>query len=308
MGGSRSENLGSWRLIGAIVVAAAWLLAACEVTPGDGGSEGVGAPDSAEILGTSEVSEREAEGPDAFDETIDERIDETIDESEAPEPYDPDCHWDCFGHNECHDGVVTTWAHVPVPCEYYDGECPHEVSYTCERGCRTDTDTVYEPYYLDPKEMCEEGRPKHAGDPCAVAADCEPQVAEVDGQGHVTNVYLRCDEATGTCVAREPPVVEDWLAPCGIAAPLGSSEGYEYGFVTTDACSGGVCLINEEETCVRQGCTIRCDTDDDCPPGSTCQRDYPDWTESLGAWTTSTWADVCKPGQPNNTSVGLSCP
>ena len=232
----------------------------------------------------------------------DDRGRDVNDDGEA-ESYDPNCHYDCFGFSECHDGIVTTWAHTPVPCAYWTGECPHYTGYTCERGCRIDVDHIYDPW-IDPREMCEEWRPKEVGDPCDDPTDCEPQVAAVDESGNVINVYLDCDLETGTCVARDPPIVEDYLAQCGIAAPFGDSDGWEYGFVRTDACSGGVCLICERETCVLQGCSIRCDSDDDCPMGSVCWTDAYDWTPS-GPGSDRT---VCKPGRPYLIGVDLNCP
>jgi hypothetical protein len=152
--------------------------------------------------------------------------------------------------------------------------------------------------------MCEEWRPKQVGDPCDVPTDCDPQVATVADDGTVTNVYLECDLETGACVARDPPVVEDYLAPCGVEPSFDGDRTGAYGFVRTDACSGGVCLIYETETCVTQGCTIRCDSDDDCPMGSVCWLYAPDHTPEGPGPDRS----VCKPGRPGLIGVDLDCP
>lgn len=207
-----------------------------------------------------------------------------------PDP-DPDyCHYDCFGYHECRDGVVTTWDHTPVPCDYWEGECPHYESYECVEGCRIDTDQIADPW-LDPAAMCEENRPKQVGDLCADESDCRPEVATWDQTGAVTNVYLTCDIAAGICVERPAPVVPDWLAACGhVADPFPDS--FAYGYVETDACTGGVCLYLEREDCVAQGCSIRCESDGDCPMGAVCE---PGW-------------GVCKPGPPNLIGVSLACP
>lgn len=211
------------------------------------------------------------------------------DASDAAPDADPYCHYDCFGYHECSDGVVTSWDHTPVPCEYWEGECPHSVTYECERGCRTDVDSIGP--FEDPRDMCEEFRPKQAGDPCTEEAHCEPQVATIDYQTDtVVNVYLTCDLELGVCVERDPPVVEDYLAQCGLEPPI-DGEGYSYGVMNVDTCSGGLCLYVEGDTCVRQGCTIACDSDDDCPMGSVCQ--------SLA---------YCKPGPPNMVGIDLTCP
>ncbi len=212
------------------------------------------------------------------------------------------CHWDCFGYHECADGVVTTWDHTPVPCEYWTGMCPHYQSYVCERGCRIDANVLYEPF-IQPREMCEEWRPKQLGDPCTQPSDCDPQVATIDSGGSVVNVYLQCDIALGECVARDPPVVADYLAQCGVTAPFGQPDAYEYGFVRTSVCAGGLCLILDDGACVMQGCTIACDSDDDCPMGSVCQL-FEDWTGGIRALRSM----VCKPGRPNLVGVDLACP
>jgi hypothetical protein len=202
---------------------------------------------------------------------------------------DPYCHWDCFGYQECHDGVVTSWEHTPVPCEYWEGECPHSTSTPCVEGCRIDTDRI-DGAPDDPSIMCEENRPKHVGDLCADDTDCRPEVATWDDQGNVTNVYLRCDVDAGMCVARDAPVVADWLATsCGIE-PDAFPDSYAYGVREVDTCSGGVCLFYEREDCVAQGCTIRCEGDGECPVGAVCD------------------ATVCKPGPPGSIGVDLSCP
>ena len=215
--------------------------------------------------------------------------------------YYPYCHYDCFSYHECRDGVVTTSGGGPIPCEHWGGSCPSHQSYVCERGCRVDTDRMYGP--VEPRDICEEWRPKQVGDPCAEERDCEPQVAEVDEEGTVTNVYLRCDTDLGECVARPAPVApDDYLLECGIRAPYGDPDGWESGVIATDTCAEGVCLFIERETCVEQGCTVRCDSDDDCPMGSTC--------ESFRCLTPefppASWG-VCFPGWAYRTEVGLPC-
>jgi len=192
------------------------------------------------------------------------------------------CHYDCFGFHECENGVVTSWDHTPIPCDVWAGECPHYKSYFCERGCRMDVSSI-EPFE-EPRAMCEENRPKQIGDSCAEPSQCDPQVATieyVDGVPVVTNVYLECDLALGECVEREPPVVVDYLALCGLEAPL-DGPGLSYGVRDSAICSGGLCIYVEQESCVRQGCTISCDSDDDCPMGFVCNGN-----------------SYCKPGPPD---------
>jgi len=214
---------------------------------------------------------------------------------------DPYCHYDCFGHHQCVDGVVTTYEHAPVPCEYWTGACPVQGSIECEQGCRADGVDWLE-YFEDPTRLCQEGAPKREGDPCTEPADCLPTPAEVvDGQ--VLNTYLACDALAGMCVGVDPPVVQDWLGPCHVdlsGLPVGA-----YGYVSTHGCVEGVCLISPQDNgCFAQGCTRRCQHDGDCPSGSVCQDGLRDWLSSGGAWGDN----VCKPGPPNQIGIGLSCP
>lgn len=218
---------------------------------------------------------------------------------------DPYCHYDCFGFTECNDGVVTTWEHAPVPCDYWEGVCPHYTAATCERGCRSDGEELGA--YDDPSSACEENRPKRAGDPCVDESWCLPQVPTVDDDGTVRNVYLRCDLDTHVCVEADPPVVEDLLAYCGLSdADLReppSPGHYGWGFASSDVCSGGLCLIMQSEECLLQGCTIACAADHECPPGTVCQTGFRDWSETPG----DPVPGVCKPGTWNAVGVGLQC-
>lgn len=202
-----------------------------------------------------------------------------------------DCHFDCFGFTECEDGVVTVWEHTPVPCEYWEGECPHYVERECEEGCAT---RVVEDPWVEPSFLCWETAPKQAGDPCETAEDCLPQIATVEGL-EIRNVYLTCDTELGECVDAEPPVVEDWLEPCDLSR---GDLHVHSGYVTTDVCSGGVCIYAVTDACVLQGCSTRCTGDHECPMGSLCVQDSPYGSD----------AGVCKPGPERAHGVGLECP
>jgi hypothetical protein len=204
------------------------------------------------------------------------------------------CHFDCFEAHECDDGGVTSWESGPIACSDWQGECPHGVSVQCERGCRIDLGSV--DYVAEPQHLCEEHRPKRLGDVCAEEAHCHPQVAVWNPDGTITNVYLRCDLATGTCVEREPPVIPDFLVACAIEAPIEPLGTFTQGVRTTDLCSGGVCLFYEDssESCVWQGCTATCDSDDDCPVGTFCgDFAYGGWVCQPAAFETS--GITCQP-------------
>jgi len=88
-------------------------------------------PPSGETLGDASDSAGEGVVPEAGSTETD---DEVVDDGGGADEWD-DCHYDCFGHLKCVDGVVTKYAHLPVPCEYWDGQCPVEETYVCEAGC-----------------------------------------------------------------------------------------------------------------------------------------------------------------------------
>lgn len=174
-------------------------------------------------------------------------------------------HIDCFGRSTCADGVVTQWANMPVSCSA--GGCPHGVVGSCRKGCGAAVINGPPSCVLS---ICRENMPKAAGDPCETDDDCRPVPARTTAST-VQNVYLRCDLGMGLCVPGTAPVVADWLAPCtpGIVSSLrGMTTGLMQ--LTDAACSSGVCMAAGEGSCVRQGCTKGCRSDDECPQGSRC--------------------------------------
>jgi hypothetical protein len=177
--------------------------------------------------------------------------------------FQPGCHIDCFGRTTCRDGVVTVWAHNPVPCDQWTGECPHGVVTTCSKGCNA---AAMNGPTNCPQAICRENAPKAAGDACQADDDCRPTPATASG-----NVYLRCDTGTGKCVTAGPPVLGDWLEACTPSA-VESLRGITTPFrVFADTkCSAGACAAAGRETCIAQGCTQPCRSDDECPAGSVC--------------------------------------
>ncbi len=178
------------------------------------------------------------------------------------------CHYDCFGRTTCLDGVVTSWANTPVSCSAWTGSCPHYVVETCRKGCSASEISTST---LCPLAICKENVPKVAGDPCETDDECRPSRARTTGTTTPENVYLRCDVAAGICVSADPPVLADWLAGCtpGLLTSLG---GVNTGLVriSDPQCSSGLCMAAGETTCVRNGCTMACRSDDECPTGAIC--------------------------------------
>jgi hypothetical protein len=213
---------------------------------------------------------------------------------------DPTCHYDCFGEIRCAAGVVTVFGRAAIPCWRWTGSCPVFSTLTCVKGCRTDDASV--PYFTDPHEACEEGRPKVVGDRCVTVDDCLPTPALPTSTTTVENTYLRCDADAGTCVAADPPVVTDWLGPCSVDL-AGVTTG-AYGYVDAPSCTGGYCLISPSSGCVAEGCTKSCEHDWECPPGSVCEYGLSN-VKPLDAGFVR---GLCKPGPHRAIGIGLTCP
>jgi len=178
----------------------------------------------------------------------------------------PFCVQDCGGYSRCVGGVVTSYPLASRPCGV---ACPAgNMVGTCQKGCAT---SMYS-FSGCALELCKENVPKHAGDPCETDDDCRPSKATVNGT-QISNVYLACDLATGLCVTRAPTTLADWMAPCSrsVVAPLeGMPDQGSPQLYNDPGCSGGLCIAASDGTCVRQGCTKHCRTDDECPSGSQC--------------------------------------
>jgi hypothetical protein len=219
----------------------------------------------------------------------------------APDPWsDPNCHWDCHGGSKCEDGVVTAYANMPVPCTDWKGDCPIAYTYECKKGCRTDGVTEFLGNE-DATTLCRENAPKYVGAPCAEANDCLPFLTEIV-DGKVVRTYLACDAISGKCVAVDPPVVPDWLAPCGM--DLSALPPDAYGYVSSPACGTGFCLVAFDDAgCVRQGCTATCENDWDCPQGAVCEGGFKEWPQA-----TSWVVRLCKPGPHGVIGMELACP
>jgi hypothetical protein len=183
--------------------------------------------------------------------------------------FPPGCHYDCFGRTTCVDGVVTWWANTPIDCRHWTGSCPSSVVATCRKGCAAAVIHSSVPMAC-PLVICRENTAKVAGDPCQADDDCRP-IPAGSATDTPANIYLRCDVAAGRCVAASPPVVADWMAACTpslLTSFMGQTTGVQW--FDDPRCSSGACVAAGTQTCVRQGCTTRCRSDDECPMGSRC--------------------------------------
>jgi hypothetical protein len=155
------------------------------------------------------------------------------------------------------------------------------------------------PYFEEPVVMCEEGRPKVAGDACGSDDDCQPPSSS-GPRTTVDRMHLACDEATLTCVPVPDPFPADWNGACGEdpAAYLDPGEpGWSSGFIRDPACAGGICLFQESETCIASQCGLECEHDWDCPDASWCYERH-DWTRLDGGVVG--YSRVCVPTVPED--------
>lgn len=179
------------------------------------------------------------------------------------------CVLDCGGFRGCREGMLYDYGALNAkPCNV---GCPvGQLVGTCRKGCGPVPSTNG----TCAQALCQENVAKVAGSPCAIDDDCRPSKAVVTGT-QIQNVYLSCDVAAGACVARgEPARVADWLSACTPAAVAAHQ-----GDLTTPGawqrfddpgCTSGVCASIFDGACIRQGCSQRCRSDDECPSGSQC--------------------------------------
>ncbi|WP_053231982.1 hypothetical protein [Sandaracinus amylolyticus] len=107
--------------------------------------------------------------------------------TDASEPDAPsECMHECSRSGlRCRGGMIIEVPPVLVSCD--TTRCPDgEVVWECERGCPEGL------LASEVHQICDETRPKAAGDPCVADVDCEPALAGT----------LVCDGRSGTCIAR----------------------------------------------------------------------------------------------------------
>lgn len=237
---------------------------------------GTGCPAESEPQGSNGSDTDDAETTDATDtaDATDSEDDPPDTRDDEEETTDPNCHYDCFTHYTCEDGVVYFQQGGPIPCDIGGSElCDrgYEVG-ECEDGCRSDT------FFPDPSGpdgwpiMCEENRPRAVGEPCASDDDCSPaETSADDSTDGPVEKELECDTDAGTCIDPNNP---DYLSYCD-ADPdqLDGASGYLLpdGQISIPNCAdGSYCYVTENADQSCQFCTIECESDATCPAGSSC--------------------------------------
>jgi len=201
----------------------------------------------------------------------------------------PGCHWDCFpgGGTVCKAGIVYQYGGGgSVPCcnfadpwPYPGPECTSGSSYTCLTS--TCHDVTKLPYYqclarthgyvedigsvsTIPhllKLYCDADPLRHKGDPCTTDADCRPAVAGP----------LKCNPAAGECAPATPaPMPPDFGDSCGLdVTDLYQKPGTDW-LTVGKTCKLCHVVYDFAGQCLKQGCSIACQYDEDCPPGTVC--------------------------------------
>jgi hypothetical protein len=198
--------------------------------------------------------------------------------------FGPDCKFECVGELQCRDGFAYARTNAPVPCVEWVGSCPGTTAQ-CSGGC----DLVFSAHRTDDwsgqlAALCRDTQVAKVGDSCA--NQCLPTRAVADAQGNVTQQYLAC--TGGTCAAAAAPSVGNYLGACGAMAVQFGAPG------VTGVVSDGTnaCLLAWDTAAgkTRQGSTIFCIGDWECPSGSSCDDSLPfvDDVGVIGA--------VCRPG------------
>jgi hypothetical protein len=198
------------------------------------------------------------------------------------------CHWDCFGGHTCENGEIWTLLTWAAPCCNYDDPWPMSgpvcgdlLVTSCPAGetCITGSvdarykDCVYQASYGNKdylpgpatteflRLLCSGSQPKKAGDSCTSDSDCRPAAASVTSA-------LACDTASKQCaLAPRPSAPAGYMQPCVPSGQTPFSElvyelpSKELCHATGPASAGG---------CVKQGLTLPCVFDEDCPTGSIC--------------------------------------
>jgi hypothetical protein len=240
------------------------------------GGESLDATDLDVVDGdTANDADEEVGSPDARD--IRDERDEGGETGERCDDLNPDCHYDCGTQYSCEDGTVYRYP-ANIPCcqggpELCEAGSPE---FQCVDGCFVDEVGWFESGpYGEPKQLCNEHRPRVAGDSCETKGDCAP--AETYFDGEQKEKQLACDADTGTCFDDSAP---DYLGYCDIpTADLSDGRG----FVEAPADGFGgcgdasYCVVDNGADRLCQSCTTTCESDADCPSGSGCE-----WLGGLG--------------------------
>ena len=236
----------------------------------------------------------------------------------------PNCHYDCFGGQQCVNGVVSTLLRVPVPCANWTGACPIDTRvepiqcpYGCLRewwGASASTDPMawcqpcWDPAKTGP--ACDEcADPKKTGPDCTTCVDPQTHGPACDlclgGPGssgcpcaeHAECNYKMClDVPDGKRCAKE--CTEETDCPAGFVCSL-KGTGYLSACTPVEGYLCKVCMNDSEcevpghwnVVCADIGlaekrCTRLCSQP--CPAGFSCK---------LLTWEGNP-AELCVPDAP----------
>jgi hypothetical protein len=194
----------------------------------------------------------------------------------------PGCHWDCMtgGGVTCIDNTLYQMQAGAAPCcrttDPWPGGGPPCTSarYVCATTCQK-VDSRYSHCFAQrpsaemPRELlnhvlrlgCAEATYASVGDVCDGDEQCRPMAASVFSR-------LACDVVSQKCVVAARPVPPlTFGGDCGLKAAEMSGR-FTDSVVLGKFCP--LCHIAKDPACLRQGCTISCEFDEDCPMGTVC--------------------------------------
>lgn len=196
-----------------------------------------------------------------------------------------------YGGPKCTTGAVHY--HCLSPCRKFTEV--HERYQHCLGVSQT-----YGDYPLDFGHMlelpCGQIHPLKPGASCALDEDCRPAAPGI--------TRLPCDWESHTCVVIKKKAPPTYLGKgCGLdVASLGFKPSADY------AAKGKTCelchvLWDAKKQCLRQGCTVACTYDEDCPQGMVCL-----CAAAVGSQMKQICAAATDREDVQGRSAGLECP
>ncbi len=201
-----------------------------------------------------------------------------------PDSCQPGCHWDCFGGGAvCQDGKLYRLGRGAAPCCRFEDPwpfpgpvCSSGTLYACLTKCAP-VDSRYAHCFAPtpaadmPDSMahlfklsCAETQYAIPGTACQTDDQCRPMAMDVSSR-------LACDLASHQCnIISRPDRPPDFGASCGLTkadVPFGSETDFVTAGKNCAVCHVAKYLYTE---CPRQGCTMPCQYDEDCPEGTVC--------------------------------------
>lgn len=213
------------------------------------------------------------------------------------------CHVDCWGGISCRNGIAYGSFAGAQPCSS-GTSCKSYPLYQCQKGCSKNVNRFVGSHNNNSPLLCEEWREKSVGEPCQTHRECQPY--HFYGN-QPKGTYLRCDIKTKKCV-EVTENTSDYMKEC--KEDVQRHAGTQItGFIESNSCTHGYCIIEDTKNCVKNGCTMPCMKNEQCPNGSTCMLNYRNingFYRPKNNGAPVPLLGVCKPNN-SNTKFQLAC-